>query len=340
MANRYAVGASFTWNATVGTKWSATDGGAGGASVPTSADAVFFTANSPSSISISGSRACLTLNTTGWTGSLGSIVASSSITAHGSVTFSATTTTPNFTIVDPTVSWILQFAGTGTFTTNSIALYADVYINTAAITVTLSGDLIMPASVLYLINGTFDAATSNVTADSFFSSYTNTRTLKMGTGTWTFASDVPWTITTATNLTITPGTSTINLNTISANFDGNGKTYYNLYFSGSENVSAITGSNTFHDIRTDAGSTLIFTAATTTTVTSLTMTGTAASPITLESSGAAFNLSSSAAISITHATISDSHAAGGGTFVAANSTDVSGNTGWRFVKTYTSFLNF
>ena len=46
MANRYWVGGSATWNATVGTKWATTSGGAGGASVPTSADDVFLDAAS------------------------------------------------------------------------------------------------------------------------------------------------------------------------------------------------------------------------------------------------------------------------------------------------------
>lgn len=49
MANRYWVGGAGTWDATDTTHWSATSGGSGGASVPTSADSVFF--NSASSAS-------------------------------------------------------------------------------------------------------------------------------------------------------------------------------------------------------------------------------------------------------------------------------------------------
>ena len=44
MADRYWVGGSGTWSST--TKWSATSGGASGASVPTTADNVIFDANS------------------------------------------------------------------------------------------------------------------------------------------------------------------------------------------------------------------------------------------------------------------------------------------------------
>jgi hypothetical protein len=45
MANRYWVGGTDTWDATAGNKWSATDGGAGGATVPTSSDDVYINAN-------------------------------------------------------------------------------------------------------------------------------------------------------------------------------------------------------------------------------------------------------------------------------------------------------
>ena len=65
MADRYWVGGTATWDATVGTKWSTTSGGAGGASVPTSADNVFFDANSGAvTVTVSGTRVCLSLNTT------------------------------------------------------------------------------------------------------------------------------------------------------------------------------------------------------------------------------------------------------------------------------------
>ena len=48
MANRYWVGGSGTWSTTNTTNWSTTSGGAGGASVPTSSDDVYFDSNSGS----------------------------------------------------------------------------------------------------------------------------------------------------------------------------------------------------------------------------------------------------------------------------------------------------
>jgi hypothetical protein len=46
MANRFWVGGSGTWDASTTTNWSATSGGAGGASAPVAADNVFFDSNS------------------------------------------------------------------------------------------------------------------------------------------------------------------------------------------------------------------------------------------------------------------------------------------------------
>jgi hypothetical protein len=53
MANRYWVGGSGTWDAVTTTNWSATSGGAGGASAPVAADAVIFD-------SASGTGTCTT----------------------------------------------------------------------------------------------------------------------------------------------------------------------------------------------------------------------------------------------------------------------------------------
>ena len=46
MADRYWVGGTGTWSSTNTANWSASSGGASGASVPTAADDVFFDANS------------------------------------------------------------------------------------------------------------------------------------------------------------------------------------------------------------------------------------------------------------------------------------------------------
>lgn len=62
MADRYWVGGTGTWNSSSTTNWSATPGGAGGASVPTSVDSVFFDSDSAAgafTVTISGNVNCL-----------------------------------------------------------------------------------------------------------------------------------------------------------------------------------------------------------------------------------------------------------------------------------------
>ena len=52
MANRYWVGGTGTWDNASTTNWSATTGGASGASAPTTADTVFFDTNSGTAVTV------------------------------------------------------------------------------------------------------------------------------------------------------------------------------------------------------------------------------------------------------------------------------------------------
>jgi len=70
MANRYWVGGSGTWDTTSTTNWSATTGGASGASAPGSADTAIFDANSGTGTATLG--ATVTLQRCVWTNYTGS----------------------------------------------------------------------------------------------------------------------------------------------------------------------------------------------------------------------------------------------------------------------------
>jgi len=71
MAARYWVGGTDTWDNTAGSKWSLTSGGAGGETVPTTADDVFFDANSgANTVTIGITAPTRTLTMTGFTGTL------------------------------------------------------------------------------------------------------------------------------------------------------------------------------------------------------------------------------------------------------------------------------
>jgi hypothetical protein len=68
---RYWVGGTDTWDATAGSKWASSSGGAGGESVPTAADDVFFDNNSGSGVvTLSSSSVCRSINCTGFTGTI------------------------------------------------------------------------------------------------------------------------------------------------------------------------------------------------------------------------------------------------------------------------------
>ena len=131
MANRYWVGGTANWDGTAGTKWSATSGGAGGASVPTSADDVFFDANSgASTVTIStGNTGALSINCTGFTGTLAGTAA---LTVSGSVTLVAGMTV--------TYNGTLTLNGTGTLTSAGKTL-GPVTVSGSGITVTLGDAL-------------------------------------------------------------------------------------------------------------------------------------------------------------------------------------------------------
>ena len=71
MADRYWVGGTGTWDASDTTNWSATSGGAGGASVPVAADRVFFNASSGAgTCTLGADGTCQVINCTGYTGTI------------------------------------------------------------------------------------------------------------------------------------------------------------------------------------------------------------------------------------------------------------------------------
>ena len=92
MPNRYWVGGTANWDNTAGTKWSATSGGAGGASVPTTADDVFFDASSGAGtvtvnqLTVSAGS----LNCTGFTGTINGAGSNSNISCVGNITLNST----------------------------------------------------------------------------------------------------------------------------------------------------------------------------------------------------------------------------------------------------------
>jgi hypothetical protein len=253
MADRYWVGGTANWDGTAGTKWATTDGGAGGASVPTSADAVFFTALSgANTVTIStGNTGAQSITCTGFTGTLAGTAA---ITVSGSVTLVAGMTY--------TYTGTLTLAGTGTLTSAGKTLGA-VTVNGSGITVTLGGPL-TASGTFTVTQGTFTTANNDVTLTGtaiFNSSNFNTRTINFGSSIISIAtSGTALSFSFNTGLTFNAGTSTIIFSGANPDFSGGsvgstGSTFYNIQFTNTgSGTSAIVSINTFNNITVTAPS--------------------------------------------------------------------------------------
>lgn len=240
MADRYWVGGTSSWDGTAGTKWSATSGGAGGASVPTTADDVFFNASSTGTVTIAtGNTGAKSINCTGFTGT---ITGTAAITVAGSVTLVTGQTYSH--------TGTVTFTGTGTLTTAG-KTFSGVTVNGAGITLTLGDALNTSPRSITLTQGTFDAASYNVTCSTFAGSGTSTRTLRMGSGLWTLSgTGSTWTIGQTTNLTFNRGTANIlfsDTTTTARTFNGGGLSYNKFTIGGATGTSVLTmsGANSF-----------------------------------------------------------------------------------------------
>ena len=247
MADRYWVGGTANWDGTAGTKWSTTSGGAGGASVPTSADDVFFDSLSTGTCTISsGNTGAKSINCTGFTGTLAGTI---NINISGSLTLDAG--------MGYAYLATLVFLGTGTITTAGKTI-GPVTINAFGGTVTLGDALNIGSNTLTLTQGTFDTANYNVTAGAISSSNSNVRTLNLGSSTITLGNSTPLALTTATNLTFNAGTSTFlitNTTTIINFGNATGLVFYNVVFTAATTLAVnITGLNTFNNLTVTAPS--------------------------------------------------------------------------------------
>ncbi|KKK90164.1 hypothetical protein LCGC14_2725820, partial [marine sediment metagenome] len=220
MASRYWVLGTADWTAINTANWSATSGGAGGETVPTTSDDVFFDANSGGGNPALGvgyaaqchDFSCLTGAPT-LIGSSGSLNISGSFDNSGKkliifnspIIFNATTsetiTWYSGTTLNALISASITFDGVGGVWTSQIAAFVDA---------------------MTLTNGTFDANNFNVsltdvTTGRFSSSNSNTRVLTMGSGIWTLSgTGTVWDTSTSTNLTLNANTSQIRLTNSSA----------------------------------------------------------------------------------------------------------------------------
>lgn len=152
----------------------------------------------------------------------------------------------------------MTFAGRSsqTITSAGKAFTQRILISSPGGSVTLQDALSISnssTSALAVENGTFDAATYNVTlsdsASGFSSNYATTRTVAVGSGTWALSGAGGWTTASTIGLTVT-GTGTISMTSASAKtFNGGGAAYTNITLNqGGAGALTVAGNNTFGNI--------------------------------------------------------------------------------------------
>lgn len=351
MASRYWVGGTANWDSTAGSKWALTSGGAGGQAVPGASDNVFLDSSSgANTVTKTTDTTILSLNCTGFTGTL---AGSGAISLAGG----------NFTLVSGmtyTNSGLLSFdtaSATYTITTGGKTLTnSGININANSVTMSLADNLTISGvdgngfSINLLTSSSFTLTTNNknLTCVSIGSQSATTGTFNMGTGTIT--------ITGSSNCCDLRGFSTINASTSTLKFTDatasdkalrlNGKTYNNIWLApgaGTGNFYFI-GATTCADIKDDGtvAHTIYFPSGTTTTFTTWNINGNSGQLISLNSATnttpntSTHTLScSSGTISADYLNIQHSVAQGGATYYAGvNSTDnqatATAGSGWIF----------
>lgn len=240
MANRYWVGGTGTWNTTSTTNWSASSGGASGASVPTAADSVFFDQAGTYTVTCTGALTCNDITV-----------------SAGTVTF-ATGTSPTFavsgsmslrtgTVWNATGTITFNATTTGkTITTNGTSLSGAVTLNGVGGEWTLGSALTL-TGVFTVTNGNFLTGNYNLTSSNSFSATGSAiRSISFGSSTVSVTS-----MSLGTGITFNAGTSQINLSQTTGSLPS-GFTFYNVTFTSPPNTTgasfSLGSNNTFNNL--------------------------------------------------------------------------------------------
>jgi hypothetical protein len=290
MANRYWVGTG-TWNTTNTTNWSTASNGSGGASVPSSADAVIFNASS-GNCTLGSQVQCLTLVMTGYSGIFDAGSSASNyqilIWSQGTATvFVAQTsgTVSGYPVINLYTSsslsrtitaltgasgskWnvVCATAGSGSttiFTTNSI--FNDVNIqgitNITSTTVTFQGNVNFGSSVTRTAGTsvlTLSSQTSTIKTLNITNTYDCPITFDSPSGGYKLTSNI-YTSSSRT-LTFTQGTLDLNNFNVSAGFfSSTGTINRTLAFGTSGYINLSGGSGTHWNVTTTGSPTLTIT---------------------------------------------------------------------------------
>ena len=185
MADRYWVGGTGTWDTTSTANWSASSGGAPGASVPTSVDNVFFDANS-NATSYTVTIASTNVNCANWTVNA---PATGVVTLSGSVSsivniYGNLYWVPTGILINSTLTGFAEFRGTSnhTISTNNVTNSSLRFnVNTSSGTYRLTSA--MQSAGLFVTQGNFNSDVHNISASFFTSSGNNNRSIDLGSST-------------------------------------------------------------------------------------------------------------------------------------------------------------
>jgi hypothetical protein len=195
---RYWVGGTGTWDASDTTHWSATNGGAGGASVPTDSTDVYFNANSNTgtsafTVTVTGNMPCFKFTVSGLDGAL-TFGGSGRIYIYGD--FSSPASGVDYTL--NTLTFLT--ATTQNIDTGALSLNCPVSFSGVG-TKVLTSNLLAPYGI-DLAFGTLNSNGKNISTGGFSSAYNNVRAFSMPP-VMTITASAGYFVTTGTNLTVT-----------------------------------------------------------------------------------------------------------------------------------------
>jgi hypothetical protein len=320
--------------------WFLSTGGTGGNSrVPLPQDNARFDSNSfPVTDVIVRADYTLLGTNIDWTGSINNPTWSitDDLTLNGVSIYGSITLIPSMNLIcSPTTSILWRGSGAGnTFTlTNAghswnVALFLIGFSGTN--TLSLQDDYV--GTGLLQVTGIINSNNHNITTDRFLQS---SGILNMGSGIWKLNGvGTVWN----SGGTINSNTSTIKISDDSETektFSGGSKIYYNLLIEGSSSCTYnFLGSNTFNDFSSSktVSFNLLFSAGTTTTVTTFGINGSAGNLVTLSSTTTAnhtLTKSGGGTITCNYLIISRSTATPALTWYAVNCIDGGNNSGWN-----------
>lgn len=290
------------------------------------------------SISFAIGNKMMNVNLTGFAGTLTASNASSSVNIYGNLILP--NTLAGITYANLTTINFFGLAGvTQQITCGGNSLPNIVLNGTATTTYQMQDALIVgSAYTLTFTTGTLDANNYNITAGLFNSTNSNTRTLNLGSGTWTITgSGIVWICGNPAGLTLNRSTSTINFSSSSAKqmSNGAGIIYYNIANTGSGTLS-INQNGIFNNLSCVAGSGITFFSGSTVQTNTITFNGNATANIAITSSSTTnytLNKIGGGQAFMNYVTIGNCTATPANNWYAFNSTSVSNNTGIIFQTT-------